>query len=273
MKLVFDYLDYRDLLRDAYEEKKAHLPLYSYRMMAESLEVDGSYLFRVLQKELQLPARCVPRALNLLGLVGRQAEYFQLLVAYSRERKSAAKGEILEKAMSLRDVERRELAGGELRLFRDWWIVVVRCLLDVMGGRAVPHEIAHRMRPAITEEQVKEAFDLLLELGLVKKAGSGRLVPAQTHLTASGEQRDKAVADFQKQIMQLAQESIDRFPRERRDISTLSLAIDERAFADIRSMLRECRRQIQKRAEEAPHPDRVMQLAMAYFPVAMEPES
>lgn len=272
MKPVFEYLDYRDLLREAYEDRKSRLPLYSYRMMAEALELNGSYLFRVLQKDLHLPVRCVPRALDLLELSGRQAEYFQLLLSYARERKGTARNEILDKALALRDVVRSELAGSDLAFFRHWWVGAVRCVLETMDGRVVPAEIAKRIQPSISVEQVNEAIALLLELGLVKKADSGRLVPAQPHLTASGEKRRTAVAEYQEQILELARDSIVRFPRENRDISTLSVALDESAFVEVRSMLREFRRQIQKRVEEAPRPDRVMQLAMAFFPLSTGPK-
>ena len=268
MKPVFEFLDYRDLLKEAYEERKADFPLFSYRMMAEHLGMDGSYLFRILQKDLHLPARCQPRAVEYLGLTGRAADYFLMLVAYSRERGVRAKGEILEKAFALRDVERGHLQEKELAFFRDWWVVAVRCLLEVVGGRANPREIAARLSPSVPESEVQGALELLLELGLVKKASSERLMLSQPHLTAGGEDKARAVRAFQKQILSLAGESLDRFPREQRDVSTLSLAVDAAAFADIREMLRECRRQIQKRVEDAPKPDRVMQLSMAFFPLA-----
>ncbi len=76
MRSVFDYLDYRDLLKDAYEEHKAALPLFSYRMMGDRLGLDGSYVFRILQKNLHLPARCQMRTAEYLGLTGRAADYF-----------------------------------------------------------------------------------------------------------------------------------------------------------------------------------------------------
>jgi uncharacterized protein (TIGR02147 family) len=268
MRSVFEYLDYRDLLKDAYDDRKAALPLFSYRMMAERLEMDGSYLFRILQKDLHLPARCQPHALEFLGLTGRAAEYFLMLAAYSRERVGRAKREILEKAMALRDVERRKLQEKELSFFKDWWVVAVRCLLEVVEGRSNPRELASRLQPSVSESDVQAALDLLLELGLVKRASSERLVLAEAHLTAEGDDKAEAVRSFQKQILSLARESLDRFPREARDMSTLSLAVDGRAFSDIREMLRECRRQIQKRVEEATKPDRVMQLSMAFFPLA-----
>lgn len=268
MRPVFDYLEYRELLKEAYDERKLTMPLYSYRMMGERLGVDGSYLFRVLQKELHLPARCMPQAVDFLGLTGRSAEYFQLLAAYQREKRASAKHEILEKALALRDVVRSRVEEKELSFFRDWWVVAVRCLLEVVDGRANPKELAERLQPKVSEQEVKDALDLLLELGLVKKGPSGRLVLAQTHLTAMGDEKSKAVRAFQYKVLALAQDSIERFPRGARDISTLTVAIDNQAMSEIREMMRESRRQIQKRVEEVPSPDRVMQIAMAFFPLA-----
>jgi uncharacterized protein (TIGR02147 family) len=268
MKSVFDYLDYRDLLKDAYEERKATSPLFSYRIMAEYFGLDSSNIFRMLQKDLHLPARCHPRAIEFLGLSGRAADYFLLLTSYARERSSNARQEILEKALALRDVARRHLADQELAIFRDWWVVAIRCFLEVVDGRVRADEIASRLSPSIPASDVVEALDILQELGLVKKVSSGRLVQTEAHLTAGGEEKTEAIRHFQRQILSLASESLERFPRDHRDVSTLTLTVDKDAFLEIREMLRECRRQIQKRVEDSKNPDRVMQLAMAFFPLA-----
>lgn len=273
MRTIFEYLDYRDMLRDAFEEKKASSSLYSYRMMAEALGQDTSNIFRILQKDAHLPARCQSRAIEYLGLNGRSAEYFVLLIAYARERNPQARREILDKAMALRDVAVRDLVDQELAYFRDWWIVAVRSLVEVMEGRVQPSVLANRLVPKVPEADVAKALNLLLDLGLVKKASSERLVLTNAHLNAGGEEKTQAVRHFQRQILALASESLERFPREQRDVSTLTLAVDEPAFEEIRQMLREFRQQIQKRVEESHHPDRVMQLSMAFFPLAPAQET
>jgi uncharacterized protein (TIGR02147 family) len=271
VKRVFEYLDYRDMLKDAYEERKAENQLFSYRMMATRLGTDHSYLFRILQKDVHLPARCTPSALEFLGLSGRAAEYFQMLLAYARTRGKREKQEILEKALALRDVERHQIGEKELAFFGNWWIVAIRCLLEVLEGRANPEEISRRLQPSVSVADVQASLDLLLELGFVKKAASGRLMVTDAHLTAGGDRKVVALRRFQAQVLDLAKESLERFPTELRDVSTLTLAVDRDAFTDIREMLRECRRQIQKRVEDAAHPDRVLQLSMAFFPVAPAP--
>lgn len=273
MKPVFEYLDYRAYLKDAYEERKSETPFYSYRIMAEAFGLFPSNVFRILNGDGHLPARCHSRALEILGLSGRAAEYFLLLVSYSRERSSKAKSEILEKAMTLRDVERRTLETQELEYFTHWWTSVVRALLEITDGKALPSELAKSLQPPVPEADVRASLALLTELGLVKKISSGRLLPTQAHLTAGGQAKAEAVRRFQRQILSLASEALDRFSPDERDVSTLTVSLDDVAFREIRELVRECRRQIQKRVDDCRNPDRVLHLAMAFFPAARKPGS
>lgn len=270
MKPIFDYLDYRDLLKDMFEERKSS-SFYTYRMMAETFGMDTSYLFRILQHDEHLPARCQSRAIELLGLTGRSAEYFVLLVAYARERNSKSKTEILEKALALRDVSRRELLDAEIAYYQEWWVAALRSLLEVVGGRAVPRELAARMIPAVSEEEVVKALQLLEQLGFVKKLSSERLALTEPHVTTgtTGE-KVKAVHGYQRTVLDLASQSLARFPKEERDVSTLAVAVDRTAHVEIRELLRECRRQIQMCVENVKQPDQVMQLAMAFFPLTTQ---
>lgn len=268
MSSVFDYLDYRDLLKAHYEKCKADEAFFSYRLMAEQMGLDASYLFRILQKDYHLPQQHVPRTLEILGLSGRSAEYFQMLISYARTRGQKSKQEILEKALALRDIGRRSLVENELALFRNWWVPAVRCLIEVVEGRSNPAELAARIQPSISETQAREALDLLLQLGLLKKGSSGRLQLNDAHLSAGGPEKAAAVREYQSQIWGLAQKALHDIPADARDMSTITLAVDDEAFREIREMLRECRRQIQKRVDESLNPDRVLQLAIACFPIA-----
>lgn len=260
--------DYRDMLRSYYERRKSEMPLYSYRMMGQKLTLDASQLFRILQKEQHLPARCVPIAKELLGLQGRAAEYFDLLMAATRSRSAPKRKELLEKAFALRDVQRRSLQEQELEFLSHWYHAAVRSLIEVSRGHAEPRELAHRLVPPISEAMAAESVLLLKNIGLVKKQPSGRLSLAETHLTASGPEKAKAVHSFQRQLLALAADSLESIPKSKRDISTLTLSVDAECFEDLRGMLQEFRRLVQKRVEDCTSPDRVMQLTLAFHPLA-----
>jgi uncharacterized protein (TIGR02147 family) len=268
MKPIFQYLDYREVLKDAFEDRREAVPDYPCREMAEFMELDTGYMYRILQKQRHLPVRCQPRALEYMGLSGRGAEYFLHLAAHARERRPRAKQELLEKALALRDVAIQAIAENEVALFRDWWVVATRCLLEVLDGRSNPVEIASRLSPPISAPEASKALEILLELGLIRKAPSGRFALAEVHLSAGGERMTPALLHFQKQVFDLARESLERFPKNLRNVTTLTIAADEKSFQAVNALLKEFRRQVQKVVEGRKTPDRVMQLAMAFFPVA-----
>lgn len=270
MTSLYDVTDYRELLRSFYEGRKEQMPLYSYRMMGAKLGLDSSQLFRILQKDQHLPSRCVPLAKDLLGLVGRSGDYFEILIAAARTRTPQKRKELFDKALALRDVQRRDLTQNELRFLSQWWIPATRAFLEVTEGKADPAFIAKHLVPQITIEQATEALTVLKELGLVKKIASGRLVLAENHLTVSGPEKSQAVRLFQKQAMQLGANSLDEIAADLRDVSTLTMAVDVDCFNELKEMMREFRRQLQKRVEESNNPDRVMQLTMSFYPVALQ---
>ena len=263
-----DIADYRDYLKDFYEKRKAEMPFYSYRMMGDKLGLDSSYLYRVLQKKQHLPAHALPQAKEILSLSGRQAEYFDLLYSAAVTKDKSKREELVAKALSLRDVERRSLEALELKMLENWWIPAVRAYLELNGGVVNLQQIAKDICPPITEAQAQEAIETLKEVGLVKKLASGRLALTDAHLTVGGEEKKVAVRKFQREVLRLAGESLDRVPVTERNVSTLTLSVDQSCFDDLGDMLREFRRLVQKRVDEVKNPDRVMQLSMAFYPVA-----
>jgi len=263
-----DTQDYRDFLKEYYDRRKAEMPLYSYRMMGDKLGLDSSYLYRVLQKKQHLPAHALPAAKDILALSGRQAEYFELLYSAAVTKDKGKREELMAKALSLRDVHLHSLQQAELKLLENWWIPAVRAYLELNGGVVNLKQIAKDICPPITEAQAKEAVDILLEVGLVKKMASGKLALTDAHLTVGGPEKGKAVRHFQREVLHLAAESLENTPVEERNISTLTLSVDQACFDDLGDMLKEFRRLIQKRVDGAKNPDRVMQLSMAFYPVA-----
>ena len=61
---------------------------------------------------------------------------------------------------------------------------------------------------------------------------------------------------------------MENISAEERNISTLTLSVDQEGFEDLGDMIKEFRRLVQKRVDSIKNPDRVMQLSMAFYPVA-----
>ena len=260
--------DYRDLLKDYYVQKKLEMPLFSYNMLGQKLGLDTAQVFRVLNKALHLPDRSVPLAKELLGLKGRNAELFDIKVAILKTKSKAKKEKLYNMALALQDVKLRQMNSNELLFLSEWWIPVVRALIEVKGTSVPVEQLIKSIRPAISQEQADEAMRVLKELKLITPLASEKYAATQANFTSAGAAKVAAIRKYQKQLLTLAQDSLDSVEPAERNISSLMVIVDDETFSDLREMTLEFRRQVQKRVEEVKNPTKVMQFAFSLFPVA-----
>lgn len=268
MPTIYDYTDYRDAIRDFYLEKKKSNSKYSYSVLGIAIGLNASHVFCVVEKKRNLPVRCVPAIKKLLGLTGRAAQYFDLLLAATRTKSEKTREEILAKASLLRDVKKHYLQEKEQKYLSDWWTPVIRALIEVNQGRINAQEIAETLEPNIGVESVQESIDLLNELGFIQPLGNGLVKLADAHINISGEERAQAIRKFQANVMQIGARSLNAIPPADRDISTLTMAVDQKGFEDIKNMIQEFRKEVQVRVDKCGKPTRVLQMNLALFPVA-----
>lgn len=265
---IYDYTDYRDIIRDFYLEKKNGNGRYSYSVLGQAIGLNASHVFCIVEKKRNLPVRCVPAVKRILGLTGRAARYFDLLLAASRTKSEKTKTEILAKAFLLRDVKTHSLADKEQKYLSDWWTPVIRALIEVNQGKVDAKEISESLEPSIEENKVQESIDILNELGFIQDLGNGRVKLADAHINIAGEQRAQAIRQFQANVMQIGARSLNTIDPADRDISTLTMAVDQQGFEDIKAMIQEFRKDVQIRVDKCGKPTRVLQMNLALFPVA-----
>lgn len=265
--------DYRDLLKDFYVQKKLAFPLYSYKMMGQKLGLETSQLFRILNKTMHLPTRCIPLAKNLLGLKGRSSELFEILIAAAKTKSESKKDKLYAMAMSLRDVKLQKLNTNELFFLSKWWIPVVRAVVEMNGGVATVQSLVRQITPEVSVEQVEDALRVLKELNLITPLASGRFAVRQANFTSAGTPKVTAVRSYQNQLLALAQNALVAVDPSKRNISSLLVSVDDDCFEDLNNMVLEFRRQVQKRVEEVQKPNRAMQFVFSLFPVTDDLEN
>jgi len=243
--------------------------LYSFNTLGKMLGLDASHAYYIVQKKRNLPVHAVPAAKKMLGLEGRSAAYFDLLLVASRTKSEKKKAEIMQKAFQLRDVKRHMLEDTEIKYLSEWWTVVVRALVEVKHGNIDVAEIANSLIPPITEEQAQTSLDILKSLGFIKPINDNLVKISDPHITIQGAEKAEAIRSFQSKVMQFAIRSLTEIPPSDRDVSTITMAVDAKGFSDIKNMIREFRKELQIRVDKCSVPDRVMQLNLALFPVAM----
>ena len=266
---IFAYTDYRKYLAEAWNERKAADRRFSHRAIAARAGFASSAFFgRILSGEANLTPSAVLRLAEVFRLGRAETRYFEHLVLFGQARSQEERALFLDRIVAWRKGKVPQLESDQVEFCENWWVVVVRELLDLMDSDGNPKTLAKMLRPQATAAQVKHALEVLQRLELIEKDSAGIWRKTQGVLT-TGELASAAIDTFRKDTMRLAAESIDRFSREDRSISTLTVTLSPATFERLRDRFRHLRREILDMASEDREADRVIQVNIQAFPLAI----
>lgn len=267
----YAYLDYQEFLRDFYSAEKSRDPLFSYRVFAQAVGIDASLLVKILQGKRHLSREGIEQVIQFFRFDSKHSEYFRELVAYGKANRDVDLRKHFEALQNQRPAHSRRIESDLYRYFQHWYFPAIRSALDVFPYKGDPDAalLAKSFHPPLNASQVKEAISVLIRLGLACPDGQGFIRPATAHLSTGERWQSAAVRDYQKQLIQLAMDSIEGIPKEERDISSLTLALNSHELELIRAILAESRRSIVRQVDAMPATEcnAVYQLNIQFFPV------
>ncbi len=267
---VYEYLDYRAFLRDAYTDLKQRQRGFSYRWFAQRAGMSSpNFLKLVIDGARNLTARSADRFADALGLNTQESAFFRELVAFGQAGTAAEKNEHYDRIGAYRRhraVKRLERSAFEY--LSKWYYPAIRELVSCNGFREDPDWIASRLQPAITPKQAKRAVELLLRLGFLQRDDRGRLVHGEALLSTGPEVRSLAVGNFHRQMMTRAAESIETVPPDKREVSGTTVALSAEAFEMFKAKIQQLRAELLELSAEESSPTRVVQFNFQAFPLA-----
>jgi uncharacterized protein (TIGR02147 family) len=122
--------------------------------------------------------------------------------------------------------------------------------------------------PAISAAEALKSVELLARLGFIRKNDQGRYEQATATLTTGPRVRSVAVANYHREMMKLASESIERFEPDARSITCLTLGVSEETRAILVEKVRQFRKELLAIAEAEKTPQRVVQVNFQVFPLS-----
>jgi len=270
MDSIFNYLDYRAFLRDYYESRKRSETFFSYRYMANKLKMDHSLLVKILSGKRHIADNAIENFITFCKFSKREAQYFETLIHFEKARSKEQSRLYFEALLHLKGYRSATIAKEQYEYFQKWYYVAIRSLLDIYKFKGNYKELASLLNPPITVPQAKQAIALLKKMKLIKMEKDGSYSVTDAHVTTGEKWQHLAIAAYQKETIQMSASSIDRDPRELRDISSITMSIDEECFDDIKEILRECRASVIKRVDSIPdgQTDRLYQLNMQVIPLS-----
>lgn len=265
---IYDYTDYRQFLRDYYEEQKKKNPAFSYRYFARKAGFNSSGLYKdIIDGRTGITRGMILRFSTAMKLTQKQQEYFETMVYFNEAKTVEEKNLYFERLMKFRDSKAFRVDASQYEYYSKWYYIAVRELLAINNIGDDYAAIAQVLNPTIRTEHAKKAIDVLKKLKLIQKNKNGYYKAADNILTTGHEVKSLAIANFQKAMMDMAKEAIDRHPAQHRNISTVTFSVSEGIYNDIKAELDACRKRILGMVERSENEDRVCQLNMQLFPL------
>lgn len=273
-KTVFEYDNYREYLRDYYMAAKARDKKFSFRYFARVGGFkSGNILKIVIDGKINIVDETAEKFCKALKLNREESLFFRNLVhfnqAQSTEERLRYSKELLR---SLTFKKMYPLMEAQYRYFDCWYYPTVRGLVNTEGFKEDPNWIAKRVNPQISPAEARKAIDELLQLGLLSRNETGKLVLSNPTVTTSNAITSSSLANYHREMMNKAAESIDRFPRELRDLSALTLTVSKDSVGVLKEMSEKFRRDILEVVSRDSAMNSVYQLNIYLFPVAMTSE-
>ena len=271
---VFDYLDYRAFLRDEYAYAKRTRRGFSHRSFSRRAGLASpNHLKRVMDGDRNLTLAMAERFATALGLRGDAAEYFLELVKLGQAKTSLERSRSYERITSFKAYRStRTLDHAHAAYHATWYIPAVRELAARGDFRGEPKWIAARLVPSIKVSEAKAALATLLELGLLKRDDSGRVVQSEPLLTTGPEMHALHIASYHRAMMHRAAESIDLVASARRDISAVTMLAGPGGMARLKAMIQRFRRELLEMAVAEKGATQVIQVNFQIFPLSVAPD-
>ncbi|MCQ2062831.1 MAG: TIGR02147 family protein [Fibrobacter sp.] len=266
---IFEYLNFRDFLRDAYEERHTGDWRFSHRYIAEKAKFDSSMFNKILQGKRNLTSRLIKTFADIFCNDEREKNYFANMVAFNQAKTHSESRQFLEKLVASKECKVEDLAKDQFEYFDHWYHAVIRELVTFYPYVGDDAALGLMVRPPITAAQVRSSIALLERLSMIKKnEASGFFEQTQGLISSGTESYSTAVNSYIQQNLKVATSAMDRFERDERNLSTLAFGCDDNTYKELVEMVRRFRREVLAKVSACEKPNRVFQLGMQLFPLS-----
>lgn len=265
---VFGFDCFRAFLRQQFDFLKIEKG-HSLRSLAKDAGfLSPNYLALIVSGKRNLSLESADRLASALDLNSVESAFFINLVRFNQSKTAKARrehrGELLRSKQFNSVVPIRSKSAA---YYSNWYYIAIRELVATKGFREDHDWIVRKLGGAITVREAKAALSDLQTLGLLARDSSGRLIQVDKLVTANDSITSSALKDFHVIMIGKAQEAMETLSSKERDISGITIPVNEEVFEKMRMMIIAFRRELLKLSAEASDSTDVVQVNFQLFPL------
>lgn len=267
--LVFEYDNYRSFLRDYYTYQKQNNAAFSLRGFSRRAGFRSPSFYKMLvEGQRNLSDEGVEKFCKAIGFPTVEAEFFRTLVSFNQSETVELKERRARELLKSKAFQHlKPLTKAKFQYWSCWYHIAIRELVSLPGFQEDPKWIAAVLRPTISADEARAALDQLLQLGVIERDAQGKLKLSHGQVTSGDEVVNVSIAQFHREMIQKAKESIDRFEKKDRQVSSITISLSAEGEEHLKMVLHHFRKEILAIANQYPDPTRVCQINFQLFPL------
>ncbi|MDA8793014.1 TIGR02147 family protein [Bacteriovoracaceae bacterium] len=246
--------DYQNILIREYENRLNKNKAYSLRAFALSLNLSPSALSEIIKGKRGLSVKKAETILERLNLNYRLSQSF---IESVKKTKANYKSKVSEE--SLFDT----LSEDQFKVISEWQYYAILNLINLDDFQSNPRWIGKRLN--LNYYQVKICLEKLVSLGLIK-INNNEYVRTNVKIKSTDNIQSMALRHHHKQMLEKASESLLLTDIEKRDITSITMAIDVDKIVEAKILIKKFRRKLSNFLESGKKSD-VYNLNIQLFPI------
>ena len=242
---VFDYLNFSEFIRDVYEYLKHEDSSFTHREFAARAGFKAaSNLALVMDGTNRLTRDSIYKFSKGLGLTNKEAKYFENLVIWTQT-EDANEREVYENKLRKHHTAFRNsrLNQDAYDLIANWYIVVLRELLEIEGQPTDPKELKKLLVPRVSWKKIDAALEILKRMNAVKEV-DGQWETYNTVVETEDEIQDAAGRNYHREMIRIAREAVDRFGPSQRELGGVTSAIRADDMNELKAFMAKQRKEM-----------------------------
>lgn len=244
---------FRLWLQRQFTERCKRNSRYSLRAFAKYLGMDASSLSQILSDKRPISKKAMKRICENLSASPKDLKAFGL-----------------EGNKNLGNDDYMQLSLDTFAVISDWYHYAILELTYVSGFKAEPKWISRKL--SISVEEAKSAIERLLRMGLLIKENNSYIKSAKQLTNQSLVSTSAAHKQLQRQVIEKSLLAIDECMPEEKDITSMTMAIDESNLEKARQLIRKFRREMCALLEDGDQ-TRVFNLGIQLYPISKKQEN
>jgi uncharacterized protein (TIGR02147 family) len=267
---ISQYTEYSKYLHDAYVARRLKDKKFSQRFINQKMGSQSSGWFAdVLAGRKKLKLRHAAPMAAIFKLDAREQEFLRILIAMELADSHEEKTIAYDKWLELKGVSQEKISRDRFKYFERWYYPALRELLIIYPFRGDYAGLGARLHPPISARQAKEGVTLLTRLGLIN---SGAPAPLPVLLMDTSA-RTKYWDGIMKAYMQLSLPALEKFRKEERDFSALTLPLSQEGLQKAGEEIAALRKRLLALSERDKANDRIYQCLFQVFPISRSMEA